>query len=63
MSNTSSSSGGSSGFTLLFIVFLVLKLTDTINWSWWWVTLPLWGPAAVALLFLAVLGATWLVKR
>ena len=63
MSNTSSSSGGSSGFTLLFIVFLVLKLTDTINWSWWWVTLPLWGPAAVALLFLAALGATWLVKR
>ena len=63
MSNTSSSSGGSSGFTLLFIVFLVLKLTDTINWSWWWVTLPLWGPFLVALLFLAVLGATWLVKR
>ena len=63
MSNTSSSSGGSSGFTLLFIVFLVLKLTDTINWSWWWVTLPLWGPAVVALLFLAVLGVFWLVKR
>jgi len=26
----------------LFIVFLILKLTNTINWSWWWVTAPLW---------------------
>lgn len=26
----------------LFIVFFVLKLTDTIDWSWWYVTLPLW---------------------
>lgn len=27
---------------ILFIVFLVLKLTKTIDWSWWWVTSPLW---------------------
>lgn len=27
----------------LFLVFLVLKLTDQIAWSWWWVTAPLWG--------------------
>lgn len=32
--------------TVLFIVFLVLKLTGYITWSWWWVTAPLWiGPA------------------
>ena len=32
--------------TILFIVFLVLKLTGYITWSWWWVTAPLWvGPA------------------
>ena len=29
--------------TLLFLVFLVLKLTAVIAWSWWWVTCPLWG--------------------
>lgn len=34
--------------TILFIVFLVLKLTGYISWSWWWVTAPLWvGPAVV----------------
>lgn len=27
---------------LLFLVFLVLKLTSVIDWSWWWVTAPLW---------------------
>lgn len=34
--------------TIMFIVFLVLKLTGYITWSWWWVTAPLWvGPAVV----------------
>lgn len=35
--------------TILFVVFLVLKLTETIDWSWWWVTAPLWIPAALVL--------------
>ncbi len=29
---------------ILFIVFLTLKLTKNIDWSWWWVTSPLWIP-------------------
>lgn len=28
---------------LLFVVFLILKLTKVITWSWWWVTAPIWG--------------------
>lgn len=43
MSSSSSSSSGVGFFGLLFIVFLVLKLTGIIKWSWWWVTAPLWG--------------------
>ena len=27
---------------VLFTVFLVLKLTDVVDWSWWLVTAPLW---------------------
>jgi len=34
-------------FFVLFIVFLVLKLTEVIAWSWWLVTLPLWWPISV----------------
>lgn len=29
--------------SMLFFIFLVLKLCNVINWSWWWVTSPLWG--------------------
>lgn len=29
--------------SVLFLVFLVLKLMGTITWSWWWVTAPLWA--------------------
>lgn len=32
---------------MLFVVFLVLKLTHVINWSWWWVTAPLWIGLAI----------------
>lgn len=28
---------------LLFLLFVGLKLTGVIAWSWWWVTFPLWG--------------------
>jgi len=34
---------------LLFITFLILKLTNVIDWSWWWVTAPLWGPIVIVL--------------
>ena len=36
-----------STFESVFIVFLVLKLTNVIDWSWWWVTSPLWIYAAL----------------
>ena len=32
-------------------VFVTLKLTDTIDWSWLWVLSPIWMPLATALLF------------
>lgn len=55
-SNVSSSSGGIGFFGLLGIVFIVLKLTGYINWSWWIVLSPIWGSVLVGLLiFLAVL--------
>lgn len=38
---------GTSFCGLLFIVFLVLKLCKVIEWSWWWVTSPLWIPLCI----------------
>ena len=48
---TKNSSSGISIFTILFLIFLVLKLTGKIDWSWWWVTSPMWIPTACILIF------------
>jgi Na+/melibiose symporter-like transporter len=42
MSNNNTNNGGIGLPMVLFLIFLVLKLTDNIDWSWWWVTCPLW---------------------
>jgi hypothetical protein len=39
---------------ILFLIFLVLKLTDNIDWSWWWVTSPIWLPAVFVIVFIIV---------
>lgn len=47
---------------VLFFIFLVLKLTNLIDWSWWWVTSPLWLGYAIIIacviigLLIALLG-------
>jgi hypothetical protein len=51
-SNTNYQNGGLGFFSVLFLVFLVLKLTNNITWSWWWITCPLWGPVSVFLGFI-----------
>lgn len=43
--------------TLLTVLFVGLKLTHQIAWSWWLVTLPLWGGFAFALAVILVIGA------
>ena len=55
MANENTSSGMGIGM-VLFIVFLILKLTGTIDWSWWWVTSPLWIPLAAAAVIIGILG-------
>lgn len=58
MSSASNSNSGIGFLGCLFLIFLVLKLTGVIAWSWWWVTAPLWGCAALAIIaciFLIVL--------
>ena len=59
--STSSTSGGGVGLGgLLFVAFLVLKLTHVIDWSWWWITAPLWIPAGlsvIAIVFAAIFAA------
>jgi hypothetical protein len=60
MSNNNSSSGGIGFFGLLTIVFITLKLTGYIDWSWWWVLAPTWVPISIAIVILtAVIADAW----
>jgi hypothetical protein len=64
MSDSSSSSGGIGFAGLLTILFIGLKLTHYISWSWWWVLSPLWIGFAVGAVILVVFGIlTWLLDR
>ena len=47
-------SGGIGFGGLLAIVFITLKLTHVIFWSWWWVLSPLWIPLAIVVAILLV---------
>lgn len=54
--NDSGIGGGLGTGAVLFLIFLVLKLCNLINWSWWWVTAPLWGSVA---LYGLIIGITF----
>ena len=61
-SNSSSKSGGI-GFTgLLTIVFIVLKLTGHISWSWVWVLSPIWISIILVILFIVIAGAVMIIS-
>lgn len=54
--NNTTSTGGIGISGALGILFIYLKLTHKIDWSWLWVSAPFWGPLAlvIAILLLAV---------
>lgn len=55
MSNPDVNAKGGIGFCgILAIVFIVLKLTKVIAWSWLWVLAPIWIPAIFWLLVMYI---------
>jgi len=61
MSSSSSRSSGGISFTgALTILFIGLKLSHVINWSWWWVLSPIWISFLIVcsiILFVAIVAA------
>jgi len=50
MSTKQAAASSGIGFSgLLTIVFVIAKLWDRVDWSWWWVFAPMWVPVGVVL--------------
>ena len=45
---------------ILGLIFITLKLTDYIDWSWWWVLAPIWIPFAFVAVVFLIIGIAWI---
>lgn len=55
MSNDVNVSCGGIFAAMLAVLFIGLKITGYIDWSWWWVLAPLWMPAVIVILLIIVI--------
>lgn len=67
MSDNTSKSSTSIGLgTVLFLIFLTLKLAglgQVANWSWWWVTSPLWIPIIAVITLIVICGLIAIIEK
>lgn len=64
MNNQNNNNNNGVGFVgLLTILFIGLKLTDTITWSWFWVLSPLWISCILAVIFIIVFCSVAAVSK
>jgi hypothetical protein len=66
MSKEKNTSNGIGLGTVLFLIFLTLKLAEVgpvQYWSWWWVTAPLWIPLGLVLVILSIIGLIALIAH
>ena len=48
---------------IVLLVFILLKLTDQIDWSWWWVLSPIWLPFIIGTSIGILLGIIFIVYK
>ena len=52
--------------TILFLIFLTLKLGGwgvVATWSWWWVFSPIWIPIGIVFVAAAIIGFIEMLNR
>ena len=57
--------GGLGIGTILFLIFLTLKLAEVgpvAEWSWWWVFSPIWIPLAIVGVIAMVIGIAVMIQ-
>jgi hypothetical protein len=66
MSDKKTRSNGLGIGTILFLIFLTLKLAEVgpvAQWSWWWVTSPLWIPLTLVGIIAMVIGIITIISH
>ena len=67
MAKSVSVNGGIGFGGLLTVAFIVLKLTEYIGWSWWWVLSPLWIALGVGMALIVIVSiglfVAWVCTR
>ena len=66
MNDKKATTGGLGIGTVLFLIFLTLKLAEVgpvAQWSWWWVTSPLWIPLALVGVIATIVGMAVIVQH
>lgn len=66
MNDKKATSGGLGLGTVLFLIFLTLKLAEVgpvAKWSWWWVTSPLWIPLALVIFIAVIIGIITIIQH
>ena len=50
-------------FSILTLIFITLKLTGHIEWSWLWVLAPMWISAILVILLLIIVLALFFIDE
>lgn len=50
-------------FGIMGLIFITLKLTGHITWSWWWVLGPFWMPITIVFILAIILGIGIVIKE
>jgi len=66
MEKNSKNSNGLGLGTILFLIFLTLKLGGwgvVATWSWWWVFSPIWIPVAIVFVAAFIVGLIEILNK
>lgn len=64
MNNATTKVEGSFPFlSILCLIFITLKLTGYITWSWWWVLAPIWIPISIIIVVFVIVGMLYVAEN
>ena len=63
MSNTTKVQGSFPFLSILCLIFITLKLTGYIAWSWWWVMAPVWIPISIIIVVFVIVGMLYVAEN